>query len=38
MKALLDSNIVIYSLMPEHAVLRKRLKQFDLHISDITIL
>jgi len=36
MKALLDSNIVIYALMPEHANLRIRLKPLELHISAIT--
>ena len=36
MKVLLDSNIVIYSLMPEHLNLRRTLKNYELQTSEIT--
>ena len=36
MKALLDSNIVIYALIPEQLALRKYLKDVEIHISQVT--
>ena len=36
MKALLDSNIVIYALIPEHAALRNYLKDLEIHVIQVT--
>jgi predicted nucleic acid-binding protein len=36
MKALLDSNIVIYALIPEHVAVRRYLKDLEIHVSQIT--
>ena len=36
MRALLDSNIVIYALVPEQVALRKYLKDLEIHVSQVT--
>lgn len=36
-KVLLDSNIIIYSVSPEYAPIRKALLDFDIYISKISI-
>ena len=36
MKALLDSNIVIYALISEYAALRGYLKDLEIHVSQVT--
>ena len=36
MKALLDSNIVIYTLIPEHTAVRNYVKDLSIHVSQVT--